>query len=160
MKTENREQMMGHCPLDLKNQDFYTTEAEELFDQLQDFTTLLAGLECLSAKQRILLDRPLQALASGLDDIDTALCRAETKLAGYREALDRENNDHLQTALQLKELETATGNMAAQCDRNPHLIDDLLDYTAHLRHTGADRKTIALLELTTSTLKTIQALLS
>ena len=151
-----------------------TTTATELLENLRQMLDLPTCLD-LAAASALSLVECVNALESRISTTETKLTELSDQVATLRSRCSDLHDDLSDAEAErdlaqeeAKELRNAVGELrdlsAAAADelhdRHPHLLDDLLDYTAHLRHTSADRKTIALLELTTSTLRTISSLLN
>lgn len=151
-----------------------TPTAAELLENLRQILDLPTCLE-LAASSALRLEECINALESRISTTEKELTKLTDQVATLRNRCSdlrddlsdavydrdkaREDNEELRDAVsELRDLSSAAADELH--DRHPHLLDDLLDYTAHLRHTGADRKTIALLELTTATFRTISRLLN
>lgn len=132
---------------------FLTNEARDVWNALADLAAALDFCTELEEENRATINDHLEECASELDNLDNTLDDARSD-ASWSETNAATAEEELETA------ENRAASLAEHIDRHPHLLDDLLDYTAHLRHTGADRKDISLLELTCATLKTIQTLIN
>ena len=165
------------------NTEENTPTTAELLETLRKLLNLTESIDRLNLGERIdLTERSTSRLSQCVDMLESRLLAAEQSIATLSDRIEtlrrrcadlrddlsdavydrdraREDNDELRDAVEeLRDLTEAAADEIH--DRHPHLLDDLLDYTAHLRHTGADRKTIALMELTTATLRTISTLLN
>lgn len=163
--------------------DQNTPTTAELLETLRKLLNLTERLNNLNLGERIdLTERSTSRLAQCVDMLESRLLAAEQGIATLTDQVanlrrrcsnlrddlcaavyERDTyKENAETAEDdLSTLQTLQEEAADEIhDRHPHLLDDLLDYTAHLRHTGADRKTIALMELTTATLRTISTLLN
>lgn len=154
------------------NTDQNTPTTAELLETLRQLLNLTESIDLLNLGERIdLTERATSRLSECVDMLESRILAAEQDIAtltdrisNLSDAVDERDTykENAETAEDdLSTLQTLHEEAAEELhDRHPHLLDDLLDYTAHLRHTGADRKTIALLELTTATLRTISTLLN
>ena len=154
------------------NTDQNTPPTAELLETLRQLLNLTESIDLLNLGERIdLTERATSRLSECVDMLESRILAAEQDIAtltdrisNLSDAVDERDTykENAETAEDdLSTLQTLHEEAAEELhDRHPHLLDDLLDYTAHLRHTGADRKTIALLELTTATLRTISTLLN
>lgn len=165
------------------NTEQNTPTTAELLETLRKLLNLTESIDRLNIGERIdLTERATSRLSECVDMLESRILAAEQDIASLTDRISnlcrsivelrddlsdavydrdraREDNEELRDAVdELRDLHEAAADEIH--DRHPHLLDDLLDYTAHLRHTGADRKTIALLELTTATLRTISTLLN
>lgn len=139
--------------IQIEDPSLLTREGQSVFDTLTALAQALDALYCLSANERDTINSHLQECSDALESMDVDLDYAEST----SNTADEECEQARDEADEAKDTITAA---ADRFDRAPHLIDDLEDYAAHLRHTSADRKAISLMELAVSTLKTIRTLLS
>lgn len=162
MKTETQATLLDGCAVKIacKAPVMLTQAAADLTDLLGELASELDFIAEIGDTERRNINAHFEQIALKVSDMDDALADAETSAEYSQNELERTQEDLVKACDRYRQSEKAKTYLATHYDRQPHLIDDLLDYTAHLRHTNADRKAIALLELTTSTLKTIQALLS
>lgn len=162
MKTETQATLLASAAVKIActAPGMLTQAAADLTDLLSELASELDFIAEIGDTERRNINSHLEQITHQVSDMDDALADAETSAEYSQNELERTQEDLVKACDRYRQSEKAKTYLATHYDRQPHLIDDLLDYTAHLRHTGADRKTIALLELTTSTLKTIQALLS
>ena len=165
------------------NTEQNTPTTAELLETLRKLLNLTESIDRLNLGERIdLTERANSRLSQCVDMLESRLLAAEQDIATLTDRISNlcrrivELREDLSDVMDERDTykenaETAEDDLspiqylheaAAEeiHDRHPHLLDDLLDYTAHLRHTGADRKTITLLELTTATLRTISTLLN
>jgi chromosome segregation ATPase len=163
--------------------DQNTPTTAELLETLRKLLNLTENIDRLNLGERIdLTERNTSRLSQCVDMLESRLLSAEQDIATLTDRISNlcrsivELREDLSDAVDERDTykenaETAEDDLSTLQtlheaateeihDRHPHLLDDLLDYTAHLRHTGADRKTIALMELTTATLRTISTLLN
>lgn len=136
------------------------TSTEHELTKLKDQVTVLGercgdlSCElCAAVKERDIAQEDADKYKLRCEDLRDDLRYATRELDEARE----EAEDARDAAEELRDLSELAASEIH--DRHPHLLDDLLDYTAHLRHTGGDRKIIDLLELTTACLRTISNLL-
>lgn len=162
MKTETQATLLNGAAVKIECNapGMLTKAAADLTDLLGELASELDFITEIGNTERNNINAHFEKIALQISDMDDALADAKTSAASSQIELERTQEDLVKACDRYRQSEKAKTYLATHYDRQPHLIEDLLDYTAHLRHTGADRKAIALLELTTSTLKTIQALLS
>lgn len=137
----------------LEDPAMLTRQGQETFDTLNALANALDNCYELTDESRTTINAHLAECIDSLEDMDIDLDYAENTSTSADEECEiaRDEADEAKDTIEAA---------ADRFDRAPHLIDDLEDYAAHLRHTSADRKAISLMELAVSTLKTIRTLLS
>lgn len=128
---------------------FWSCTTEEAMDELRELATALDVCAALDAATRKNINDHLSQITCMLDVLDDSLHDARIDLESAKEDADREES-------RADKLKYIPESIASTLDNSaPHLLDDLLDLTAKLRHNNGDPATIRLLELTTTTLKSI-----
>lgn len=153
VKLSNLMDEASEVSITLEDPAMLTRQGQETFDTLNALANALDLCSELTTGNRNIICHHLSECVDALEGMDIDLDYAESTSTTTDEECEQARDE-------ANEARTTIDEAADRFDRAPHLIDDLEDYAAHLRHTSADRKAVGLMELAVSTLKTIRTLLS